>query len=41
VLLAMSTVFVASGIVARIGGLLRRRMKPGEARPHESVMDNH
>jgi hypothetical protein len=40
VLLAMATVFVASGIATRLGGLLRRRVRPNDARPHSEVLDN-
>jgi hypothetical protein len=36
----MATVFVASGIVTRAGGLLRRRFRPNEPRPHAEVLDN-
>lgn len=40
VLLAMATAFVASGIVMRIGGVVRRRLRPNEAPPQHGVLEN-
>jgi hypothetical protein len=35
--LAMSTAYVLSGIVIRIGGLLRRRLKPAPPTPEIKI----
>jgi hypothetical protein len=39
-LLAMATAFVASGIVMRIGGLVRRRLRPNEAAQRQGALEN-
>jgi hypothetical protein len=35
--LAMATAYVASGIVIRIGGILRRRLKPAPPAPEIKI----